>query len=173
MIEKISSLDDITVELINSMIAYLNQGVLVTWLPILIAFFALVVSIISLLCGNASRKDVALQNIKMNIDNAKSQYENVSMELTSLGAKKNRNADEDRELELKKKIADSAFEKVLNAYEDGCSKYFRKKVNQKEFENKYNMDIINYIQKFTDYFKEPETHYNSMLEYHKKNFKKY
>lgn len=138
----------------------------------IIAFAALFVSVITLWRSNVSTKDNVLQNIKMNIDNAKSQYENLSMELTSLSAKENRTADENKELELKKKITDSAFEKVLNAYEDGCSKYFRNKVNKKEFEEKYNMDIINYIKEFSDSFKEPQTHYNSMLNYYKLNYKK-
>ena len=40
----------------------------------------------------------------MNIDTAKTQYENLSMESASLAAKKNKSADENRELELKRKI---------------------------------------------------------------------
>lgn len=173
MIEKISKGEEITPELINQIISNLDKSNIISWLPIIIAFVALLVSIIALWRNNVSSKDNALQNIKTNIDNAKSQYENLSMESSSLYARKNRTADENSELKLKKKITDSAFEKVLNAYEDGCSKYFKNKVDKKEFEEKYNMDIINYIKEFPNFFKEPETHYNSMLDYHKLNYKKH
>ena len=172
MIEYISKIEEITPELINNIISHLNKSNIVTWLPIIIAFLALLISALSLLKSSISTKDNILQNIKMNIDTAKTQYENLSMELASLAAKRNKNADENRELDIKKKITDSAFEKVLNAYEDGCSKYFKGKVNKKDFEEKYNMDIINYIKEFPDYFKEPETHYNSMLVYNRRNYKK-
>lgn len=172
MIEYVSKFEEITPELINKIISHLNKTNIVTWLPIIIAFFALLISAISLLKSSVSTKDNLLQNIKMNIDTAKMQYENLSMESASLAAKKNKSADENRELELKRKILESALEKVLNAYEDGCSKYFKNKVNKKDFEEKYNMDIINYIKEFPGYFKEPETHYNSMLNYNKQHYKK-
>ena len=93
----------------------------IEWIPIVISFFALIFSMFSFNKEQASVKDNMLSNIKENIDNAKTQYETLAMEIASLISKNKKN---DEEFRIKQKICNSAFERVLNAYEDGCDAFY-------------------------------------------------
>jgi len=140
-------------------------------LSIIVSLFAVIVSILSYLKNNSVTKDNTLTNIKFNIDTSKSHYENLCMETAELQSKNNRTEQEEKELELKKIICDSAFEKVLNAYEDGCNRYFKNKVNRNDFREKYHPDIVKFVEEFSEMFSEPLTSYNSILDYYRKNHK--
>jgi Zn-dependent M32 family carboxypeptidase len=152
-------------------IGNLEKTTVLSILSIIISLIAGAVSILSYLKNNSVTKDNALTNVKLNIDTSKSHYENLCMETANLHAKKSRTADEERELELRKTICDSAFEKVLNAYEDGCDRFFKNKVNKRDFKEKYHPDIVKYVEEFPEMFSEPLTAYNEILDYYKKNHK--
>jgi cell division protein FtsL len=132
-----------------------------------VSIIAVFVSILSYIKNNSLTKDNALTNIKSNIDDAKSHYENLCMEASALKAKENLSTEEQRELKLKKSICDSAFEKVLNAYDDGCVRFFNGKVNKKDFKEKYHQDLVKYVTEFPEKFEEPLTHYGHLLKYYK------
>jgi len=70
------------------------------------------------------------------------------MQVAESKSNTNPTEDEKRALEIKNSILDSAFEKVLNAYEDGCSLFYKGKVNKKDFKEKYQLDIQDYVKRF-------------------------
>jgi hypothetical protein len=138
------------------------------WVTIIISFVALLLSILSFRKEQTFTKDNMLANIKANIDSARAQYDNHAMEIAPLAAKQNRTEQEEAEFGIKQKICDSAFEKVLNAYEDGCDYFYLNKVNKKHFMAKYHRDIIGYVNDFSDMFNDTLTHYGSIFRYYKK-----
>jgi cell division protein FtsL len=152
-------------------ISNLEKMTVVSLVSICVSIVAVIVSVLSFLKNNSITKDNALTNIKSNIDNAKSHYENLCMETSALQSKQNLSTDKQRELELKMSICNSAFEKVLNAYDDGCVRFFNNKVNKKDFKEKYHQDVVKYVEEFPEHFEEPLTHYGSVLRYYKKNHK--
>jgi len=149
----------------------LEKTTFLSILSIIVSVFAVIVGILSYLKNSSVTKDNALTNIKSNIDTAKSHYENLSMETAKLKVKIDKTEQEERELELKRTICDSAFEKVLNAYEDGCDRFFKNKVDKKDFREKYHTDIVKYVEEFPKEFSEPLTSYNRILAYYKRNHK--
>ena len=171
---QIESMNEITVSLINSILARIDsieKFSFTTLVTIAISFIAIVISIISFSKNNSVAKDNALENIKRNIDTAKTQYENLCMQVADLKAKTNPTEDEQKELKIKNSILDSSFEKVLNAYEDGCSLFYKRKVNKKDFKEKYQLDIQDYVTKFSDKYAEPLTSYGNVVRFHKEEIK--
>ena len=170
----ISKIDDITVSLINSILTRidsLEKFTFTTWITIGLSAIAIFISIFSLIKNNSVSKDNALENIKRNIDSSKTQYETLSMQVAELMAKSNPTKEQKEELKLKKAILDSAFEKVLNSYEDGCSLFYKKKINKKDFKEKYQLDIQDYVERFPDKYSEPLTLYGNVVKFYKEEIK--
>jgi len=151
-------------------------------IAVIISLFSLAVSIWAILSASRSSDksdnitvtnnlETLLNTIKNNIDESKKHYESLSMEMAELKAKNQKTPEENSELILKQQILDSAFEKVLNAYEDGCEKFYNNKISKKDFSGKYHLDINDYITNFPNKFREPETRYTYMLKYYKEYFK--
>jgi len=155
--------NEIVLDLLNRMQA-LENAQNIEWITITISLVALTLSTLSFKKEQASVKDNMLSNIKVNIDNAKTQYETHAMEIASLISKNEKN---DEEFRIKQKICNSAFERVLNAYEDGCDAFYFSRVNKKHFMVKYHRDIIGYVEDFPDKFNGTLTHYGSILRYYK------
>ncbi|GEM_PF-1982774 len=171
---QINNINEITVSLINNLLSRidsLEKFSFTTWVTIGISFIALILSIISLRKNNSLAKDNALENIKRNIDAAKTQYETLAMEIASLQAKTNPTNDEKKELEIKNAILESALEKVLNAYDNGCSLFYKGKINKKDFKEKYQLDIQNYVKKFPEKYNEPLTTYGDVVRFYKEEIK--
>lgn len=112
-------------------------------------------------------KATILQEVKRSIDNAKTQVENMSLAFLPISSKENPTPDEKKQKEAFKAIYDSAFEKVLNAYEDGCQKYYADLILRDEFKRSYFGDIRKYVEEFSDKFSEPVTCYTYMLRLYK------
>ena len=171
---QINNTDEITVSLMNSLLSRidsLEKFSSATWITIGISVIAIVLSIISLIKNNSVAKDNALENIKRNIDTAKTQYETLCMQVAELKAKANPSNDEKTELELKMSVLNSAFEKVLNAYDDGCSLFYKGKINKKDFKEKYQSDIQDYVKRFPEKYTEPLTAYGNVVRFHKEEIK--
>jgi hypothetical protein len=171
---QISNIEEITVSLINSILLRIDSiehFSYTNWITIAISFVAIVISFFSLKKNNSVTKDNALENIKRNIDTAKTQYETLCMQVAESKSNTNPTEDEKRALEIKNSILDSAFEKVLNAYEDGCSLFYKGKVNKKDFKEKYQLDIQDYVKRFPDKFTEPLTSYTNVVKFHKEEIK--
>lgn len=143
-----------------------------SWITIAISIAALAISYFAYRKNSTIARDNALMNIKTNIDNSKTNYERLSMEVAALMAKKDKTQTEEEEYQIKQKILDSSFGTVMNAYDDGCTRYYKRKVNKKEFEEKYHLDIVKYVEQFPEMFAEPLTHYGKILRYYKENHKK-
>ena len=150
---QINNINEITVSLINNLLSRIDSLEMfsfTTWVTIGISFIALILSIISLRKNNSLAKDNALENIKRNIDAAKTQYETLAMEIASLQAKTNPTNDEKEELKIKSAILESALEKVLNAYDNGCSLFYKGKINKNDFKERYQLDIQDYVKEFPE-----------------------
>ena len=136
-------------------------------LSIVISMVALVISGIALYWGNRFSKATVLQQIKQSIDNAKTHVEAVSLAISPIISKEQPTNDEKRQKEDLQRIYDSAFEKVLNAYEDGCQKYYAHLVLKQEFRRSYFSDLRDYVEEFPDKFSEPITRYTYILKLYK------
>lgn len=142
------------------------------WIPVIVSAGALATSIFAIWQNQRQRKDQALQSIKTNVDVAKAQVETLSMNIASLTAKLSKSEEESKELEIKNQAIASATERLLNAYNDGCDKFFKKQVNKQDFADLFSEDISLYIREFPSKFSEPQTSYSRMIEYHKNHIKK-
>lgn len=171
---QINNINEITVSLINNLLSRIDSLEMfsfTTWVTIGISFIALILSIISLRKNNSLAKDNALENIKRNIDAAKTQYETLAMEIASLQAKTNPTNDEKEELKIKSAILESALEKVLNAYDNGCSLFYKGKINKNDFKERYQLDIQDYVKEFPEKYNEPLTTYGNVVRFYKEEIK--
>ncbi len=128
-----------------------------------IATLSLIISIFGYFLNRRSNKAALLHQVKMSIDDAKTQLENRTVEISPLSSKKKRTADEDRQLTTLQTVYESSLEKVINAYEDGCQKYFAGLILKDEFKRSYFGDIRDYVEKFQDKFTGPVTRYTYVL----------
>lgn len=135
------------------------------WIPITVSILAVLVSVYSVCQGRRQSKATRLQGVKNNIDLAKAQLESLSMELAPLKAKKTPTADEKRELDLKLQVYESALERLLNAYNDGCDRFFKKQIDQQDFIDMYHADIRDYVEQVPDKFRPPLTRFDKIVQY--------
>ena len=136
-----------------------------------VAVLAMILSMISYFSNKRSNKATLLHQVKNSIDDAKTQLENRTVEMSELQSKKKKTADEERQYETLLAVHESSLEKVINAYEDGCQKYYAKLIIQEEFKKSYFGDIRDYVENFEDKFTGPVTRYSYILkaynEWHK------
>lgn len=142
------------------------------WLPFGISIVAVGVSIYASLQSKKQSRAARLQGVKNNIDLAKAQLESLSMEVAPLKAKKTPTADEKRELELKLQVYESALERLLNAYNDGCDRFFKKQVDRQDFMDLYHQDIRDYVEQVPDKFQPPLTRFDNIVRYYDEKHKK-
>jgi len=137
----------------------------------LVATISMVVSAISHFSNKRSTRAGLLHQVKTSIDDAKTQLENRTERIAPLKAKRQRTEDEEREYQTLLGVYESSLEKVINAYEDGCQKYYSNLILKDEFKKSYFGDIRNYVESFEDKFTGPVTPYTYMLkaynEWHK------
>ncbi|MDR3232087.1 MAG: hypothetical protein LBT46_00185 [Planctomycetaceae bacterium] len=143
-------------------------------IAVCISGIAAVISVVSLICSIRGQyinsrfsKATITQQIKTSVDAAKSQVEQMTVNMSSLIAKTQKTDDEQRQLEILKNAYDSTVEKVLNAYNDGCQKYFASLVLKDEFKRSYYSDIRQYVEEFNDKFTEPISAYTAMIRLYK------
>ena len=141
------------------------------WIPAIISLIAVLISGFSASQTRKQSMTSRLQGVKNNIDLAKAQLESLSMELAPLKAKKTPTADEKRELDLKLQVYESALERLLNAYNDACDKFFKKQINKQDFMDLYHQDIRDYIEKVPDKFQAPLTRFDKMVQYYNERHK--
>jgi len=159
---------NLTIEKIAQEVSKLSQDMsfFETWYlvaTVLIAF----ISFFALFTSKNSSKAALLHQVKISINDAKTQIENLTLQLSELKSKKTLTADEKRQKDIQEKIYESAIEKLLNTYDDGCQKYFANSISKKEFKKSYFNDIRKYIESFPNKFQEPLTEYNYMLKLYK------
>lgn len=142
------------------------------WIPVTISLLAILISFLSYLSNQKQSKKNALSKIKSNIDLAKSQIETLTMELAPLKAKNNRTNEEEQELKIKLQVYDSVIERLLNGYEDGCDKFFKKQIIKQDFIDSYHSDIRSYVEEFPEKFTEPLTRFTNTLDYYNEYHKK-
>ncbi len=131
------------------------------------ALVALVISVITYFSTVKSNKAALLHQVKNSIDDAKTHLANLTLELSTLQSKSKLTADERRQLSIQISVYESALEKLLNAYEDGCQKYISKLILKAEFKKSYYGDIRRYIEEFTEKFTGPVTEYTHMISLYK------
>lgn len=149
--------------------SFFEQWYLIATIGIgVVALVALMISVIAYFSTVKSNKAALLHQVKNSIDNAKTQLENLTLELSILTSKSKLTADEERQLNIQKTVYESGLEKVLNAYEDGCQKYKSKLILQDEFKNSYYGDIRRYVEEFTEKFTGPVTEYTHMISLYRK-----
>jgi len=143
----------------------------VSGLAALVATSSMFVSAKSYFSNKRSNKATLLHQVKISIDDAKTQLENRTEKIAPLKSKKKRTAEEEREYQTLLGVYESSLEKVINAYEDGCQKYYANLIIKKEFKKSYFGDIRNYVENFEDKFTGPVTRYSYILkaynEWHK------
>jgi len=136
-----------------------------------IAIASIFVSVKSYLSNKRSNKATLLHQVKISIDDAKTQLENRTEKIAPLQSKKNRTADEEREYQTLLSVYESSLEKVINAYEDGCQKYYSNLIIKEEFKKSYFGDVRDYVENFEGKFTGPVTRYSYILkayaEWHK------
>lgn len=136
------------------------------WIPVSISLIALGTSILGFFQNRNQSKSNVLQGIKNNVDLAKSQFESKSMEVASLKSKSQLTEDEKKEVEIKNQVIESILERLLNAYNDGCDKFYKKRVVKQDFVDMYDKDIALYIESFPDKFQAPVTRFEKMIDYY-------
>lgn len=145
-------------------------------IPIAVSILAVVVSGTlsgwSLLNGARQSKAVMLQAIKTNIDAVKAQIESVPMQFAPLFATENPDPQQEAELKVMRQALDSMVERLLNAYEDGCMKYFGKLVDKQDFVQAYHQDIVASVAQYKDKFAPPLTRFNSIIRYFEQEHKR-
>lgn len=148
------------------------------WFPFIISCLAIIVSIgLAIYTKKASektqrenQKQMNLQAIKTSIAIAKNEVQSITITLSPLKAKeKNQTLDADQreELILKKAVFEATVEQLLNAYEDGCDKFYKNQINKQDFMDAFHMDIARYVQEFSESFQAPLTSYHQTLKYYK------
>lgn len=157
--DKNSSLEQVVIE-VNKLST--NMSVFETWYLIATIIIA-IISFFALYESKNSSKASLLHQVKNSINDAKTQIENLTLELSELRSKKKLTADEQRQKDIQEKIFESAIEKLLNVYDDACQKYFANSIPKNEFKKSYFNDIRKYIESFPEKFQEPLTEYNFML----------
>lgn len=170
--------DPIIVELIHQLsfrVEALEGKEYKFWIPVLISLAAVGVSLFTAhkarISSTENRKQVVLQGIKSNIDAAKAQVESTSMQLAPLKAKESPTKGEKDELMIKEQVYDSVVERLLNAYNDGCQKFFKQQVVAQDFIDLYHQDIADYIRDFQEKFSSPLTRFDAMLRYYNERYK--
>lgn len=139
------------------------------WIPVIISVVAIAVSLYTAArtknTSEENMKQVTLQGIKSNVDSAKAQVESISMQIAPLKAKVTLTKEEQGELDIKNQTFDSVVERLLNAYNDGCQKYYKNQVVAQDFVDLYHQDIAEYIRAFEEKFTGPLTRFDAMLKY--------
>lgn len=133
-----------------------------------LAALAILVSTLSYFFNKRSNKATLLHQVKLSIDDAKTQLENRTEKIAPLKSKKKRSADGEREYQTLLGVYESSLEKVINAYEDGCQKYYANLIIKEEFKKSYFGDIRDYVENFEDKFTGPVTRYTYILEAYNK-----
>ena len=147
----------------------------IDWVALFIGIGSIVTAIITIVItvkwnrkniiqADKLRKEGNLQVIKSNIDSAKMNFQTISLQMIDV-----KNLSEEAKNNKLEQIS-VAQELVLNAYEDGCDAFYKNKVDQQDFIDKYDPDIGKYIEQFPDKFSNI-TMYNQMLKYHKEYHK--
>lgn len=144
------------------------------WLSVIAtgtAVLSMIISISGFFLNRRSNKAALLHQVKTSIDDAKTSMENRTVEMSSLTSKKDLTAEETLQLETLQTVYESSLEKVINAYEDGCQKYYANLILKKEFKKSYFSDIRKYVEEFEAKFTGPVTKYTYILrlyrEWHK------
>lgn len=125
------------------------------WVAVGVSSIALIISIWSVINSRNSSRGAEMQFIKQNFDTAKSKVEDLMVPLAKLKAKADAGTlspEEDNERDNLLKIITAAEERVLNALEDGCDKYFKKQVCRQDFSDRYNEDIGRYVRNYPTKF---------------------
>lgn len=146
------------------------------WLPIVISILAVLISLYSVYETNKQakkqiqqadeqKKSNTLQSIKANVDAAKSQIEFISMEIAPLKSIQAPTVEQKNELDIKTQVFDTVTERLLNAYNDGCNKFFKGQVNAQDFIDLYHQDIADYVNAFPNKFTGPLTRFDGMIKY--------
>lgn len=159
------------------------------WIPVGISTFAAIISLIAMwksdkavkdqiaqaTIQNTQAKEAALQSVlqavKSNIDSAKNQLESLTMEIAPLKANSNLTTDQQKELSIKEQVFNAVLERLLNAYNDGCQKYFKDQVKRQDFIDLYHQDISDYIREFPEKFSPPLTRFDAMYQYFEQKHK--
>ncbi|MCL6714178.1 hypothetical protein M8R20_45135 [Pseudomonas sp. R2.Fl] len=157
-------------------ISELEGGSYKFWVPVIISILALGLSALSIVKAKSmsekNMRQVALQGIKSGVDSAKAQIEALSIQIAPLKAKQSPlNKSQLEEFQIKQQALDSAFERLLNAYNDGCQKFFKRQVDTQDFIDLYHQDIADYIREFESKFLPPLTRFDAMLRYYNEKHK--
>ncbi|QEN95337.1 hypothetical protein F0H33_00245 [Xanthomonas translucens pv. undulosa] len=62
-------------------------------------------------------------------------------------------------------------ERLLNAYNDGCQKFYQNQVIAQDFIDLYHQEIADYIREFKEKFSGPLTRFDAMLNYYNEKHK--
>jgi len=136
---------------------------------IVIASFALVISVISFFTSMRNSSAMIELTINERITNTKEKVGDVSNIMTPLLAKGEPTGDEKRMIDLYVKQFDLAIENNLNAYEEACAKFLDKKVDKKRFKKLYKTELRKLVEKdeLKRYFDGVSSNYKAILKVYK------
>lgn len=136
------------------------------FLSIVIAAFALLISLSSIYFGNRNASASIELVINERITSTKEKVSDISILMTPLFADKdNLTSKESKMLESYVKHFDAAIENNLNAYEEACAKFIDKKVDKNRFKKIYISEIRQLVEKpeLKKYFDGVSSKYKAIL----------
>jgi len=134
----------------------------IDWVALYIGTISIIIAVFAYIDNKKNTKEVKLNYIDEKIDRARANYHTNAMEIAKM------KADTPEKKLIMEKSDTAAIEAILNAYEDGCDAFFKKKIKQRDFSDKYHTDIRQFVEQYEKKFASPITAFANMLKYYKK-----
>ena len=121
------------------------------WVAILVSVFALAIGVVTYMLGSKMTKGQVELQIRELISSAKRHFNEMCVARC--------------DQEQLQGVVNSAWEDVLNAYDEACKKYLDKKVDRKSFKQMYQDEIRQLVEddNFKQYHSNPQSRYRYIL----------
>lgn len=143
-------------------------SIVVPSITVIISLLAIFISWWSLITNGRKNKNDTLLTIKTLIDSAR---DNV-IKTTAIVSNMNESSDQKMK-DVRSALIDESKERILNAYNLACERFFSGAVEKKDFENNFSSDIRQYMEDddYKSYFTEPFTKFGFMNKFYKERLK--
>ncbi|MCL2722106.1 MAG: hypothetical protein FWD47_12325 [Treponema sp.] len=142
----------------------------IDWVALYLGVVSIIVAIgfyiITAIQNSKNSKETNLNNIDVDIKTARTFYHSNAMQIATIVA------DTPETKLIIEKSDNAAIESILNAYENACDAFFKKKINQQDFSDKYHEDIGLFVKSYKEKFAPPFTAFGNMLKYYETYHKK-
>ncbi len=105
----------------------------------ILSLIAIIISVIALINNSKKNKSDTLLILKGYINDARSNLSSVSLEI-------DKNATANDHTEIQNAAFEEAQERLLNAYETACERFFKKEIDPKDFSDNFADDITTFVQ---------------------------